>query len=161
MFAGVQGVDPTLSFARAEQSAIDRLIENRRRILEANDVPEGGPLVYPQCAGAGVPVPPPPARGAKPTARPKNVGVHTGCPKTPKYYLTVGLPIRGQPDGLKNARDSHGRRVMLHGEVWTALVDEHAMTPQGWRRSQYAWMFKRNRDGHLELAHAVLIGVID
>jgi hypothetical protein len=159
-FAGVEGIDPTLSFARADQRVIDRVIENRKRILDARDVPSGGPIAYQQCAGASVPTPPPPPRGSK-ASRAKPVDVHAGCPRAPKYYLTVGLPIRGQPEGVKNTRDARGRRVSLGGEVWTVLVDEHSASPEGWKRSQYAWMFTRNRSGQLELAGAVLIGVID
>src|SRR3954466_14873960 len=52
VFAGVQGIDPTLTFAHAGQDAVDELIENRKRILEASAVAIGGPLVYNQCAGA-------------------------------------------------------------------------------------------------------------
>jgi hypothetical protein len=160
-FAGVEGIDPTLTFARAEQRTIDQMVENRRRILDAHDVTIGGPITYAQCAGASVPTPPPPPRGSRAAPRAKPVDVHAGCPRTPRYYVTVGLPIRGQPEGLKNTRDSRGRRVSLRGEVWTALVDEQSAGPEGWKRSQYAWMFTRNRSGQLELASTVLIGVID
>jgi len=158
MFAGVQGIDPTLTFAHAGQSAIDDLRENRKRILEAASVKEGGPLVYKQCAGARVPEPPP-VRGAN--GRVRRSDVHAGCPAAPEYYLTVGLPIRGQPDGLKNARDTRGRRVNLGGDVWTVLVTQFSAGPQGWTRSEYAWLFKRNRRNRLELANTILIGVIE
>lgn len=158
MFAGVQGIDPTLTFARAGQSAIDDLIENRKRILEAARVREGGPLVYKQCAGARVPEPPP-VRGA--TGRVRRSDVHAGCPAAPEYYLTVGLPIRGQPDGLKSIRDTRGRRVNLGGDVWTVLVTQFSAGPKGWTRSEYAWLFKRNRRNRLELANTILIGVIE
>ena len=159
VFAGVQGIDPTLTFARAGQSAIDDLIENRKRILEANAVGEGGPLVYNQCAGARVPTPPP-VRGT--ASRTRRANVHAGCPKIPEYYLTVGLPIRGQPEGLRNARDTKGRRVDLRGDVWTMLVTEFSAAPRGWSRAQYAWLFRRSRWSHrLELANTILIGVIE
>jgi hypothetical protein len=160
-FAGVEGIDPTLSFARAEQRTIDRVVENRRRILDAHDVTSGAPITYSQCAGASVPAPPPPPRVSRAASRAKRVDVHSGCPRAPRYYVTVGLPIRGQPEGVKTMRDSRGRRISLRGEVWTALVDEHSAGPDGWKRSQYAWMFTRNRSGQLELASTVLIGVID
>jgi len=160
VFAGVEGVDPTLSFGRAGDEAIDRVVENRKRILQRNGVPEGIPGSYSQCAGAGVPIPPPP-RTSTTAARPKRRDVHAGCPKTAEYYLTVGLPVRGQPEGLRNVRDTRGDRVSPRGEVWTILVDEHATGPNGWKLSQYAWLFRRNRSGQLELANTVLIGVID
>lgn len=157
-FAGVQGIDPTLSFARAGQSAIDDVIDNRKRTLEANALAEGGALVYNQCAGAGVPKPPP-VRGS--ASRTRRADVHAGCPKQAEYYLTVGLPIRGQPEGLRNVRDTRGRRVDQRGDVWTVLVTEFMADPRGWRRSQYAWIFKRNRWNHrLELTNTILVAVV-
>ncbi len=160
VFAGVQGIDPTLTFARAGESAIDQLIDNRKQILQMNGVQSGGPFSYAQCAGARVPVPPP-VRGS--AARTKRADVHAGCPRAPEYYVTVGLPIRGQPDGLKNIRDTRGHRVSLGGDVWTVLVDEHSAGPRGWSWSQYAWVLKRGRfwKGRLELASTILIGVVE
>jgi hypothetical protein len=160
VFAGVQGIDPTLSFPRAGSRAIRRVAQNRKRILETIGVPEGGPTTYNQCAGVGVPVPP--ARGSTAASRTKKpADVHAGCPKTPEYYLTVGLPIRGQPAGLWNARDSHGDRVSLTGDdIWTALVDVHAAGPNGWSWSQYAWIFRRDGSGRPELTNTILIGVV-
>jgi hypothetical protein len=159
VFAGVQGVDPTLSFARASKSEIERVIENRKETLQMSAVREGRVVSYPQCAGAGVPAPPPP-RGRPSARRSKPVDVHAGCPKAAEYYLTVGLPLHGQPPGLKNSRDTRGRTVRLTGEVWTVLVDETSVGPAGWRLSQYAWLFKRNRSGRLELENTILIGVV-
>jgi len=94
-------------------------------------------------------------------ARVKRADVHAGCPKAPEYYLTVGLPIRGQPDGLRNVRDTRGRRVSLRGDVWTVLVDEHSAGPKGWSWSQYAWLFRRGWRGRLDLASTILIGVVE
>jgi hypothetical protein len=159
VFAGVQGIDPTLSFARAGESAIDQLIDNRKQILQISGVQTGGPFSYSQCAGVRVPVPPPVHGSA---ARVKRADVHAGCPRAPEYYVTVGLPIRGQPEGLKNVRDTKGHRVSLGGDVWTALVDEHSAGPRGWSWSQYAWVFKRGRwNGRLDLASTILIGVVE
>jgi hypothetical protein len=158
VFAGVQGIDPTLSFARAGESAIDQLIDNRKQILQMSGVPAGGPVSYSQCAGVRVPVPPP-VRGS--ASRVKRADVHSGCPKAPEYYLTVGLPIRGQPDGLRGVRDTRGRRVSFGSDVWTALVDEHSAGPKGWSWSQYAWLFRRNWRGRLDLAATILIGVVE
>jgi len=161
VFAGVQGTAPTLSFPRASQSEseVRNLTQTRKRILRMNRVREGERVSYPQCAGAGVPAPPPP-RGRSSARRPKPLDVHAGCPKATSHYLTVGLPIRGQPPGLENSRDTRGKRVRLRGEVWTVLVDETSAGPDGWRQSQYAWLFKRDRSGHLELEHTILIGVV-
>lgn len=156
IFAGVQGIDPTLSFAKAGQSAIDEVIDNRKRILDAAAIGEGGPLVYNQCAGARVPEPPP-VRGNR-----RRTSVHAGCPKQPEYYLTVGLPIRGQPEGLRGARDTKGHRVDLRGDVWTVLVNEFSAAPRGWTKAQYAWLFRRGRWNHrLELSNTILVGVIE
>jgi hypothetical protein len=161
VFSGVQGIDPTLSFGRVGESAMDQLIDNRKEVLKMSDVPAGRSVSYPQCAGVGVPLPPPP-RGSSSAARSKRADVHAGCPKTPEYYLTVGLPIRGQPEGLWNARDTRGRRVALRGDVWTTLVDQYSAGPRGWSRSQYAWLFKRGRgNGGLELAATILVSVVE
>lgn len=160
LFAGVQGIDPTLTFARASQRQIDQLAENRKRVLDATGANAGGPLNYAQCAGARVPPPPPPVK-SKSRARSKPQDVHAGCPKTPVYYFTVGLPVRGQPSGLANARDVRGRRLSLRGEVWTTLVDEHSAGPAGWTWSQYAWVFNRAESGQMELANAILVTVVE
>lgn len=158
-FAGVQGIDPTLSFARVGVSAMDHLVDNRKEILQMSGAPLGVAASYAQCAGAGVPAPPP-VRGS--AARTRRADVHAGCPKAPEYFLTVGLPIRGQPEGLRNSRDTRGRRVSVGGDVWTVLVEEYSVAPRGWRRAQYAWLFRRSRwSGRLELASTILVGVID
>jgi len=155
-FAGVQGIDPTLTFGRADKEAIDELRDRRKAILKAAGVPEGVSKTYAQCAGVRAPQPPP-ARGSK-TRRPD---VRAGCPKTPEYYLTVGLPVRGQPPGLRNARDLKGNRVSMRGDVWTVLVEELSIGPKGWSRAQYGWLLRRNGSGDLELETAVLIGVVE
>jgi hypothetical protein len=155
-FAGVEGIDPTLTFGRAGQSEIADLVFNRKEVLDATGASGGRVPTYKQCAGAGVPTPPPP-RGSK--TRAKTIDVHSGCPRSPEYYLTVGLPVRGQPEGLRNVRDSRGRRVSLKGDVWTALVDEYTIGPSGWSVRHYAWLFRRNKFGKLELSNTILIGV--
>jgi len=75
--------------------------------------------------------------------------------------LTVGLPVRGQPPGLRNARDLKGNRVSMRGDVWTVLVEELSIGPKGWSRAQYGWLLRRNGSGDLELETAVLIGVVE
>jgi len=161
VFAGVEGVAPRLSFPRAirSESEVSYLIQTRKRILRMNGVREGEKVSYSQCAGAGVPQPPPP-RGRASARRSRPPNVHAGCPKAPEHYLTVGLPLHGQPPGLRNVRDTRGKTVRLRGEVWTVLVDETSVGPSGWKQSQYAWLFQRNRSGRLDLANTILIGVV-
>lgn len=162
VFAGVQGVDPSLSFPRSaeSESEIAYLTETRKRILRANGVPESGPLSYAQCAGAGVPIPPPPRGRTTNRRAAKPQDVHGGCPKTAEFYLNVGLPIRGQPPGLQNISDTRGNRVNLKGDVWTVLVEQTSFGPDGWRKSSYAWLFRRDR-GRLNLESTILVGVIE
>jgi len=160
MPAGVQGVAPELYFAKAGESAIDKIAENRKVILELNNVPAGSPFNYTQCAGKQAPTPPPP-RGTS-AKRSKSTDVHSGCPKKPESYLTVGLPLRGQPEGLKNIPNTNGERVDIDGDVWTVLVDEYTTGPGGWRRLQHAWIFKRSRwNRRLDLAATIQTALIE
>ena len=157
--AGVQGAAPELSFPRAGQDAIKEIAENRRRILDAHNIPEGTPFFYPQCAGINVPRPPPPRRG---TSKKGTTNVHGGCPKQMESYVTVGLPLRGQPEGLRQVRDTRGRLVDEGDDAWTTLVDEYVAGPTGWSHRQYAWIFKRSRwTGRLDLAATILTGVVE
>jgi hypothetical protein len=161
VFAGVEGISPTLSFPRASpsESEIRYLVQTRKKILQVNGVREGERVSHSQCAGAGVPTPPP-TRGRSSARISKPLDVHAGCPKRPEHYLTVGLPLHGLPPGLKNLRDTRGRTVRPRGEVWTVIVDETSAGPGGWKQSQYAWLFQRNRSGRLELTNTILIGVV-
>jgi len=158
--AGVQGAAPELSFPRAGQEAIDEIANNRRRILDQYNIPEGTPFFYPQCAGINVPRPPPPRRS---TSRSKGTtNVHAGCPKQMESYVTVGLPLRGQPEGLRKIRDTRGDFVDYGNDVWTTLVEEVVAGPTGWSRRQYAWVFKRSRwTGRLDLAATIMTGVVE
>ena len=157
--AGVQGVAPELYFGRAEQDAIDQIAENRKAILRMRGVPEGRPFNYPQCAGVKVPQPPPSRKGST-RSRPSNP--HAGCPKKPVSYVTVGLPLRGQPEGLKTIRDTRGDRIDVGGDVWTTLVDEYVAGPNGWSHTQHAWIFKRSRwSGRLDLAATIQTGSVE
>lgn len=157
VFSGVQGIDPTLSFARIGKSGMEDLVDKRAQILKKIGVRYGNPVAYSQCAGVRVPQPPPPRGRA---ARSKSVDVHAGCPRRLEYYVTVGLPIHGQPEGLREMRDTQGRRGSFRGDVWTVLVDEHSAGPAGWSWSRYAWQFRRRGDD-LELAATILVQVIE
>jgi hypothetical protein len=157
--AGVEGVAPELYFARAGQDAIDQIRQNRKLILDAQGIPDGSPFHYPQCAGVRAPQPPPSKRGS---SRAKATNVHAGCPKKLESYVTVGLPLRGQPEGLRSIRDTRGDLVDVDGDVWTTLVDEYFAGPSGWSHTQHAWIFKRSRWTHrLELATTILTGIVE
>lgn len=157
--AGVQGVAPELSWPSPSQDAIDEIAENRRRLLAEYNIPEGTPFFYPQCAGINVPQPPPPRRA---TSRSPAANVHAGCPKQLESYVTVGLPLRGEPEGLKKMRDTRGRYVDAGDDAWTTLVEEYVAGPAGWSRRQYAWIFRRSRwTGRLDLAATIMTGVVE
>ena len=157
--AGVQGVAPELSWPRASDDAIDEIAGNRRKILDSYNIPRGTPFFYSQCAGVNAPQPPPPRRS---TSRTRNTSVHAGCPKQMESYVTVGLPLRGQPEGLKKMRDTRGRFVDAGDDAWTTLVEEYVAGPMGWSRRQYAWVFKRSRwTGRLDLAATIMTGVVE
>jgi len=157
--AGVQGAAPELSFPRASKDAIDEIADNRRRILDQYNIPEGTPFNYPQCGGVNVPRPPP-VRRASPRSGTTNV--HAGCPKQMESYVTVGLPLRGEPEGLKRIRDTRGRLIDAGDDAWTTLVEENVAGPTGWSRRQYAWIFKRSRwTGRLDLAATIMTGVVE
>jgi hypothetical protein len=158
--AGVQGAAPDLAFGKARQSVINHIVAVRRRILKANGIREGVAVAYPQCAGVRAPTPPPVRGSAR--NRPKPVDVHAGCPKKTETYITVGLPVRGQPQGLREVRDTRGDIVDLRGDVWMAQVDQRAIGPEGWRLTQHAWLFKRDsEESPLELASTIQIAVIE
>ena len=122
---------------------------------------EGGPLRYPNCAGVLVPPPPPPV-GSSPMARTTPPDLHASCPRHSESYVTVSLPIRGEPEALKKFPNPKGRRVNLTGEVWTMVVEENTAVPNGSMWSQNAWVLTRLPSSHrLELADTNLLGVIE
>jgi hypothetical protein len=158
--AGVQGAAPDLAFGRARQTVINHIVAVRRRILKANGIREGVAVAYAQCAGVRAPTPPPVRTTSR--ARPKPVDVHAGCPKKMESYITVGLPVRGQPQGLREVRDTRGDIVDLRGDVWMAQVDQRSIGPEGWRLTQHAWLFRRDdEDSPLQLASTIQIAVIE
>jgi hypothetical protein len=158
--AGVQGAAPDLAFGKARQSVINHIVAVRRRILRANGIREGVAITYPQCAGVRAPNPPP-ARGSS-RIRSRTVDVHAGCPKKLETYITVGLPVRGQPQGLREVRDTRGHIVDLRGDVWMAQVDQRSIGPEGWRLTQHAWLFRRDSEqSPLALASTIQIAVIE
>jgi hypothetical protein len=138
-----------------------RLATNRMQILKRAAVEEGGPLQYRNCAGILVPPPPPPV-GSSPSASTTRPDVHASCPRRQESYVTVSLPVRGQPRALDETRNPKGRRVSLTGEVWTVAVEESSAGPGGSMWTQHAWLLTRNMsNGRLQLADTMLLGVIE
>jgi hypothetical protein len=148
-------------FEAPDLMMMDRLAMNRKQILKRAGVEEGGPLRYPDCAGVLVPPPPPPV-GSSPTARTTPPDLHASCPRHSESYVTVSLPIRGEPEALKRFPNPKGRPVNLTGEVWTVVVEENTAGPNGSMWSQSAWVLTRLPSSHrLELADTNLLGVIE
>jgi hypothetical protein len=149
-------------FQTPDPATLDRLAANRKKILERAGVEAGGPFPETNCAGVRVPAPPPPPPGSPTSARPSQSDIHAGCPRRDENYLTVSLPVRGQPTALNGHPDPKGRRVSLTGEVWTVVVEKNSAGPSGSTWSQDAWLFTRNpSNGRLQLADTILLGVVE
>jgi hypothetical protein len=155
------GVDSALRVQLPDSATLDRITRNRKQILNAAGVEEGGHSRYTNCAGVLVP-PPPPPKGSPPSASTGRRDLLAKCPRHPDHYLTVGLPVRGQPDALKESPNAKGRRARLSGEVWTVVVEQNSASPSGRMWTQHAWLLTRNpSSGRLELADTFLLGVIE
>ncbi len=148
-------------FEAPDSMMMDRLAMNREQILKRTGVEQGGPLRYPDCAGVLVPPPPPPV-GSSPSTSTPRPDLHASCPRHSESYVTVSLPIRGEPEALKRFPNPKGRRANLTGEVWTVVVEENTAGPSGSMWSQHAWIFTHLPSSHrLELADTNLLGVIE
>jgi hypothetical protein len=147
-------------FEAPDSAMMDRLAANRKQILKRAAVEESGPPKYSNCAGMLVP-PPPPAVGS-PSASTNRPGVHASCPRDSESYVTVSLPIRGQPEVLKLFPNPKGRRLNITGELWTVVVEVNSAGPNGSMWSQNAWVLRRIPSSRrLELADTNLLGVIE
>ena len=155
---GGQGYDPGKLFDRPDSAMMSRLTENRRRILKMYGVPEGGAFFYPQCSGTLAPPPPPPAPGSPRPVGANRSGPRLGCPNVQETYLTVGVPVRGEPESLRKMNGPGGKRVDVSGDVWTVIVDEHYAGPSGQNWFQHAWVLRRNPStGQLAVAATILL----
>jgi hypothetical protein len=148
-------------FEAPDSVMMRRLAVNRKQILKQAGVEEGGPLPYSNCAGLLVPPPPPPVGSSAPPSTARS-DVHASCPRHSESYLTVSLPIRGEPEVLKRRPNLKGRRVNLTGEVWTVVVEGDTAGPNGSMWTQYAWVLTRAQStSRLELADTNLLGVVE
>jgi hypothetical protein len=148
-------------FEAPDSRMMDRLAMNRKQILKRAGVEDGGPLRYPNCAGVLVPPPPPPV-GSSPSTSTPRPDLHASCPRNFQSYVTVSLPIRGEPEALKRFPNPKGRRLNLTGEVWTVVVEEDTAGPSGSMWSQHAWILTRLPSSHrLELADTNLLGIVE
>ena len=148
-------------FQTPDPATLDRLTANRKGVLERAAVEESAPRTYSNCAGIRVPLPPPPV-GSPPSTGTTRPDIHATCPRRQESYVTVSLPVRGEPKALNANLNSNGRRVSLTGEVWTVVVEETSAGPGGSMWSQHAWLFTRNPANHrLQLADTILLGVIE
>jgi hypothetical protein len=148
-------------FAAPDAATLDRLAANRKQILERAGVEQSAPQSYSNCAGTRVPPPPPPV-GSSGSASASQPDIHAACPRRPENYLTVSLPVRGQPIALNDRPDPRGQRVRLTGEVWTVVVERTSAGPSGSMWTQEAWLFTRNPSTRrLQLATTIPLGIIE
>lgn len=149
-------------FQTPDAATLSRLTASRRQILERAGVEEGGPFPETNCAGVLVPPPPPPPPGSPTSARTSQPDIHAGCPRRDQNYLTVSLPVRGQPKSLIDTVGPGRHTPKLKGEVWTVVVEEASAGPGGSMWSQHVWLFTRNpSNGRLQLADTVLLAIIE
>jgi hypothetical protein len=144
---GNQGFDPSGLFTRPDSATMRRLAQSRSRILKSYGVPEGMGFDYPRCGGTLAPPPPPPPSQPASTPQPAKAipsGPRRGCPAASENYLTVGIPVRGEPESLRKFNARAGLPTDVGGELWTVIVDEQYVGPSGQNRFQYAWLLRRN-----------------
>ncbi len=141
------GFDPDSSQA-VDEGATRFIADQRKEILRDLDVEEGGPFVFPECGGFRT-------RRFRDSAA---VHPNPDCPKTFRRYLTVGLPTRGATAVLNKARRPEAPAPDTTGELWTVLVTETAVGPNGQQWRQYAWLFRRDpQNGHLSVSEKFLL----
>jgi hypothetical protein len=114
-------------------TAINRITQERRAILERLGVEEGGPFVFPGCEGV---------RTGGPELAPGAVLSRAGCPPEWRRYVTIGLPRRGVGMIPEKVRKTEPRSFDT-GEVWTVLVTETSIGSGGQDWKQYAWVLTR------------------
>ncbi|MGH7651183.1 MAG: hypothetical protein ACREMS_05010 [Gemmatimonadaceae bacterium] len=148
---GSIGGSPSL-FVAPDSSTIARMISVRREVLKRNGLTEGGPLSFQQCAGTLMPYPVP---GSAPT---RSVYPRAGCPKKPVRYISVGIPVRGEPEELRQMRRSDQKPVDPSQVAWSVLVEDATAGSAGQNWHRLVWLLTRNPSTHrLEVAQTILI----
>ncbi|HJP60798.1 MAG TPA: hypothetical protein VJ865_12395 [Gemmatimonadaceae bacterium] len=138
------------------RQVVARITQNRLAILKGLQVSEGGPKPHPQCPGILVP---PPAPGDSASSR-KLAELRATCPKKTDSYLTVGFPLRGIPQSIRNSRYRRGN--LPEGDVWTTLVEASYSGPSGSMWELHAWFLRRDPvTRQLNLAGTWLIGIVE
>ena len=141
------GFDPDSS-AGLDESDTKFISDQRKEILEDLHIEEGGPFVFPECGGYRT-------RQFRDSA---SEHPPPDCPRTFRRYLTVGLPTRGATAVLNKARRPEAPTPDTTGELWTVLVTETAVGPNGQQWRQYAWLFRRDpQTGHLGVSEKFLL----
>ncbi|HEY4733402.1 MAG TPA: hypothetical protein VIH53_02530 [Gemmatimonadaceae bacterium] len=126
----------------------ETIVEQRRDILKALHIEEGGPFDYPECGGAR-------ARLSRDTTV---VLPPPKCPPQVTRYITVGLPFRGASPILDKVRPPELPAPDSTAELWTVLMTESSVGPGGQQWRKYASLFKRDpQSGRLEMAERFLL----
>jgi hypothetical protein len=129
--------------AQPALGAIERIVRERRAILERLGVEEGGPFVFPGCGGVRTGERPPEPGAARSVA---------DCPAEWRRYVTIGLPRRGVGQIPEKVRRPEPQSFDT-SEVWTVLVTEASIGIGGQDWRQYAWVLTR-QPGRADLSVA-------
>jgi hypothetical protein len=127
----------------SSSSTFDRIVRERRAILDRLAIEEGGPFYFPGCGGV---------RTGQAGQKASATRADTGCPTEYRRYVTIGLPHRGVEQIPERVRRTEPRSFDS-GEVWTVLVTETSIGPGGQEWKQHAWVLTRE-PGHAELGLA-------
>ena len=145
-------------------AAFDRIIENRKSILRALNVDEGGPIPQ-RCPGLLVIPRPTPTDSAEFAAA--LAKLRANCPTKSYSYLNVSPPIRGVSASIRRriqleTRARHLPAAELGGELWTAIVDGSYASKGGGMADEYAWVFQRDpTTGRLKLLTTAMIMIAE
>lgn len=120
----------------ASSAVLDRIVRERRGILDRLGVEEGGPFIFPGCEGV---------RSGETEPKRGVTSPRTGCPTQWRRYVTIGLPRRGVGLIPENVRKTDPRSFDT-GDVWTVLVTETSIGSGGQDWKQYASVLTRERD---------------
>ena len=129
--------------AQLSSRAVERIVRERRAILQQLGVEEGGPFVLPGCGGV---------RTGEPASEPGAAPSGVDCPAEWRRYVTIGLPHRGVGQIPEKVRGPEPQSFDT-SEVWTVLVTECSIGIGGQNWRQYAWVLTR-QPGRADLSVA-------